>query len=83
MRKINNRAGQAFRMVAFTLWNNKGPLGDQLRKLKALKNQGKAIVVIAHKLARIFYKMVTKQIKLMLILSMKEIRKMSSEKSNP
>lgn len=60
-RKNANRAAQAFRMAAMSLWNNRGPLGESYRRLKAKKGQAKAVTALARKLATIFYQMVTKQ----------------------
>lgn len=60
-RKNNNRAAQTFRMCAMTLWNNKGPLGEFYRRIKAKKGEAKAVTATARKLAVIFYHMVTKQ----------------------
>lgn len=60
-RKNSNRAAQTFRMCAMTLWNNKGPLGDFYRRIKAKKGEAKAVTATARKLAVTFYHMVTKQ----------------------
>lgn len=60
-RRNNNRAAQAFRMSAMTLWNNKGPLGEFYRRIRAKKGEAKAVTATARKLATIFYHMVTKQ----------------------
>lgn len=60
LKKKKNKAGQAFREAANTLWRAQNPLGDILRKKKAQKGSRSAIVYMARKLASIFYKMVTK-----------------------
>lgn len=60
-RKNNNRAAQTFRMCAMTLWNNKSPLGDFYRRIRAKKGEAKAVTATARKLAVIFYHMITKQ----------------------
>lgn len=61
MRRKKNRAGQAFREAANSLWRSKNPLGDKLRSKKAKKGAGPAIISIAKKLAAIYYTMVTQQ----------------------
>ena len=60
-RITNNPATQAFRMAANSLWQSKGPLGQQYRKLAATKGKAKAIKAVARKIAVIFYNMVLKQ----------------------
>jgi transposase len=57
-RFTNNKATQAFRMAAQTMWQNKGSLGHLYRRLSAQKGSKKAIKAIARKLAVIFYHMV-------------------------
>ena len=57
-RFTNNRATQAFRMAAQTMWQNKGSLGRLYRKLAAQKGSKKAIKAVARRLAVIFYTMV-------------------------
>lgn len=60
-RKNNNRAAQAFRMSAMTLWNTKDkPLGDFYKRKKATMGKEKAVTATARKMAVIFYNMVTK-----------------------
>ncbi len=56
-----HHAGQAFRMAANSLYNNKSPLGDFYRRIRAKAGAGKAVVATARKLAIIFYKMVANQ----------------------
>ncbi|WP_316829157.1 IS110 family transposase [Pedobacter miscanthi] len=60
-RSTNNPATQAFRLAANSLWQNKGPIGQQYRKLAATKGSAKAIKAIARKLATVFYNMVLKK----------------------
>jgi len=60
-RVTHNPATQAFRLAANSLWQNKGPLGQQYKKLAATKGKAKAIKAIARKLATIFYNMVLKR----------------------
>ncbi len=57
-RFTNNKATQAFRMAAQTMWQNKGSLGHLYRRLSAQKGAKKANKAIARKLAVIFYNMV-------------------------
>lgn len=56
-RFTNNKATQAFRMAAQTMWKHKGALGNLYRRLAAQKGAKKAIKAIARKLAVIFYNM--------------------------
>lgn len=62
VRRINNRAAQMFRMAASSLHHNRSPLGDFLRRMKAKLGPAAGITATAHKLAIIFYTLVTKQI---------------------
>lgn len=62
VKKRKNKAGQAFRTAANTLWKANNPIGDDLRRRKAKNGAGKAIVAIARKLASIYYKIVTEKI---------------------
>jgi hypothetical protein len=57
-RFTNNKATQAFRIAAQTMWQNKGPLGQFYKRLAVRKGSKKAIKAVARKLAVIFYKMV-------------------------
>lgn len=52
-----NRAATAFRMAAYALANSKCALGAFYRRLRARLGAPKAITATAHKLARIFYRM--------------------------
>lgn len=60
-RVTHNPATQAFRIAANCLWQSKGPLGQQYRKLAATKGSAKAIKAVARKIAVIFYNMVLKK----------------------
>lgn len=57
--KTKNRATQAFRLAAQTLHNNQSYLGDYYRSQRARYGAPQAIKNTAHKLARIFYHLVT------------------------
>lgn len=57
-RFTKNKATQAFRMAAQTMWQNKGSLGQLYRRLSAQKGSKKAIKAVARRLAVIFYEMV-------------------------
>jgi transposase len=57
-----NKAGQAFREAANSLWRAQNPIGDYLRKKKAGRGSSQAIVATARKLASIYYKMVTEKV---------------------
>ena len=60
-RITNNPATQAFRLAANCLWQSKGPMGQQYRKLAASKGKAKAIKAVARKIAVIFYNMMLKK----------------------
>ncbi|MFC2106867.1 IS110 family transposase, partial [Bacteroidota bacterium] len=62
VKKKKNKAGQAFRDAANTLWNAKNPLGDYIRRKKAKSGSGQAVVATARKLAVIYYKIVTEKV---------------------
>ena len=57
--KTRNRAALAFRLAAMSLQNNQSYLGDYYRQQRARHGAPKAIKNTAHKLARIFYRLVT------------------------
>ncbi|GAC1388759.1 MAG: IS110 family transposase [Ginsengibacter sp.] len=57
-RFTNNKASQAFRLAAQTMWQNKGSLGHLYRRLSAQKGSKKATKAIARKLAVILYHMI-------------------------
>jgi transposase len=56
---VANKAAQALRMAAFTLFNSKSALGTYLRRQRARLGAPKAITATAHKLARLVYAMFT------------------------
>lgn len=55
----NNRAAQALRMAAATLYRSKTAIGAFFRRMRARLGAPKAITATAHKLARIIYRMLT------------------------
>ena len=61
-RKLQNRAGQIFRMAAYSLHRSPTPLGSYLRRMKAKLGPKAATTATAHKIAVIFYTMLTKQV---------------------
>ena len=61
-RKAHNRAGQLFRMAAYSLDRSPTPLGDYLRRMKAKIGPQAAHTATAHKIAVIFYTMVKNQV---------------------
>lgn len=56
-RRVKNRAALALRMAATTLERSKSALGVNYRRLKARLGAPKAITAMAHKLARLIYRM--------------------------
>ena len=62
VRKVKNRAGQMFRLAAHSLHRNLTPLGNYLRRMKAKLGPTAATTATAHKIAIVFYTMVTKQV---------------------
>ena len=61
-RRVHNRAGDLFRMAAYSLHHDQSPLGDYLRRMKSKLGPAGATVATAHKIAIIFYTMVEKQV---------------------
>jgi transposase len=61
-RRVQNRAGQIFRMAAYALHRSPTPLGTYLRRMKAKLGPKAATTATAHKIAVIFYTLVTKQV---------------------
>ena len=59
---MHNRAGDLFRMAAYSLHHDQSPLGDHLRRMKSKLGPAGATVATAHKIAIIFYTMVKKQV---------------------
>jgi transposase len=62
VRQIQQRAGQLFRLAAHSLHRSQTRLGHFLRRMKAKLGPKAATTATAHKLAIIFYTLVTKQI---------------------
>jgi transposase len=62
VRRVQNRAGQLFRMAAFTLHHDPSPLGNYLRRMKSKMGPEAATTATAHKIAVIFYAMVKNQV---------------------
>jgi transposase len=56
-RKVVNRAATALRMAATTLLRSQSYLGAQFRRFRARMGMPKAITAMAHKLARLIYRM--------------------------
>jgi hypothetical protein len=56
-RHVVNRAATAFRLAATTLLRSQSYLGAQYRRLRARLGAPKAITAMAHKLARLVYRM--------------------------
>ena len=56
-RKVYNRAADALRLCAQSLANRKTALGAKYRRLKGRLGAPKAIVAMAHHLARLVYRM--------------------------
>ena len=59
---MKNRAGQMFRLAAHSLHRSLTPLGNYLRRMKAKLGPAAATTATAHKIATIFYTLVTKQV---------------------
>jgi len=59
VKRKKNKAGLAFRDAANSLWKAYNPLGEYLRRKKAISGGRKAVVATARKIASIYYKMVT------------------------
>lgn len=62
VRTVKNRAGQIFRLAAFSLHHSLTPLGNYLRRMKAKLGPKAATTATAHKIAVIFYTMVKNQV---------------------
>jgi transposase len=56
-----NRAAQAFRMAASSLYRSKTALGAFYRRIKARSGGQQAVTATAHKIARIYYAMLTQR----------------------
>ena len=57
-RASNNKASQAFRLAAQSMWQNKDALGTLYRRLSAQRGTKKAIKAVARRIAVIFYTIV-------------------------
>jgi transposase len=62
MRSVHNRAGDLFRLAAYSLHHDQSPLGDYLRRIKSKMDAPAATTATAHKIAIIFYTIVKKQV---------------------
>lgn len=60
--KKKNKAGQILKQSASTISNSKDPLGDFYRKKRSMLGGKGAVTATAHKLARIIYTMLLKQV---------------------
>lgn len=58
-RHVENRAARVFRLAAQSLHRSASPLGAFLRRMKAKLGAPQAITATAHRLARIYYTLVT------------------------
>lgn len=56
-RRVNNRAASALRVAAQSLHHSNSALGSYARQMKARLGAGKAITATAHKLARLYYRL--------------------------
>jgi transposase len=56
-RRVKNRAARAFRVAAQALHRSNSALGCYARQMKARLGAGKAITATAHKLARLYYRL--------------------------
>lgn len=61
IRKIKSRAGQMFRLAASSLHHSRSPLGAFLRRMKAKLGPAAGITATAHKIAILFFTLVTNQ----------------------
>lgn len=61
-RRTKNRAGTLFRLAAHALHRDQTPMGDYLRRMKAKLGPAAATTATAHKIAVVFYTMVSKQV---------------------
>jgi transposase len=56
-RRVNNRAACALRVAAQSLHHSNSALGSYARQMKARLGAGKATTAVAHKLARLYYRL--------------------------
>jgi transposase len=57
-RRVNNRAATALRVAAQSLHRSNSALGSYYRRMKARLGAGKATTATAHKLARLYYRLI-------------------------
>ena len=62
VRRTKSRAGNLFRMAAYSLHHDQSPLGHYLRRMKAKLGPAGATTATAHKIAIIYYTMIKKQV---------------------
>ena len=61
-RRTKSRAGTLFRLAAHALHRDQTPMGDYLRRMKAKLGPAAATTATAHKIAVIFYTVVSTQV---------------------
>ena len=61
MRNVHNRAGDLFRLAAYSLHHSQTPMGNYLRRMKSKLGPAAATTATAHKIAVVFYAMVKNQ----------------------
>jgi transposase len=61
-RRTKNRAGTLFRLAAHSLHRDQTPMGHYLRRMKGKLGPAAATTATAHKIAIIFYTMVSRQV---------------------
>jgi hypothetical protein len=59
---VKNPAGQLFRLAAYALHHEQGPIGDYLRRMKSKLGPAATTTATAHKIAIFFYTMVKNQV---------------------
>jgi transposase len=62
VRRTKSRAGTLFRLAAHSLHRDQTPMGHYLRRMKSKLGPAAATTATAHKIAIIFYTMVSKQV---------------------
>jgi hypothetical protein len=62
VRKVNNRAGQLFRLAAHSLHRSPTPMGNYLRPMTTKLGPAAATAASAHKIAVVFYTIVKNQV---------------------
>ena len=61
-RRVHNRAGDLFRLAAYSQHHDPSPMSDFLRRMKGKMDARAATTATAHKIAIISYTMVKKQV---------------------